>query len=115
MMISRDKLFYFNNNGGNPINLKKVVSTGIMYHIDEENNNVLIVDEYGREEEIFSYFISSIDYNYLNKNKLLLYGNVESVYKTKIAKLIEYNGNNEKIMELDLIGDNIFSAKYFIK
>ena len=42
-----------------------------------------------------------------------MYGNVDDAYNKKISKLIEYDDNNLKINEIDFIGDNIFSSKYY--
>ena len=72
-----------------------------------------LLSHLGTDEQIFSYFISSVDFNFINQNKILMFGNVDDVYNKKISKLIEYDDNNLKINEIDFIGDNIFSSKYY--
>ena len=113
IMINENQLFYFNNNGGNPKNRKKAISSGIIYKINEKTKFFELLSHLGTDEQIFSYFISSVDFNFMNQNKILMYGNVDDAYNKKISKLIEYDDNNLKINEIDFIGDNIFSSKYY--
>ena len=113
LMISKNHMFFFNNNGTAPKGGGDNFSSGIIYKIDEIKNKVKIVESLGEDEGVYSYFISSVDYN-INNNKLIMFGHIGDYHEKKVGKLMEYNDENIKINEMLMIGEaNVFSAKYY--